>query len=144
MDKTSFTLGWLVGRRIAGQRGKRTPIAYLYGKDQVRLPPLPEWDIETYPHAVIACNQNGIYFLFAFTVPVYKEAADLVLYAAEGGAYRKWAGGSNWIGMGTTDFTAGEVLSLTNGSLVWANHDILYKESTEVCIATSDPIPVYE
>jgi hypothetical protein len=55
MDKTSLTLGWLVGRRIAGQRTKqKTPIAYLY--NGVQLPPLPEWDREKYPYAVIVAD----------------------------------------------------------------------------------------
>ena len=73
MDKASLTLGYLVGRQIAGQRRavEKTPVAYLYGKDKVRLPPLPEWDDKTFQYVYLSYTEDGagVYAIYAFTAP---------------------------------------------------------------------------
>ena len=141
MGKTSMTLGWLVGRRVAGQRTKqKTAVAYLY--NGVQLPPLPEWDKETYPYAYIV-HGNSTYKVRFCSVPLVALNISLILsntfssqgeheinYKLENGEWvdETYAGGC---------------------SAVWSNTDIYYKDSVPdvggtLAMAASDPIPVYE
>lgn len=123
---------------------KREPIAYLY--NGVRLPALPEWDRETYPFAVIVKYDDDIvatqYYLAFYATQADYDAdyayatkfwvQPCVKYLTRG-TYQEWE-----------SMTQDYVYATSEEVLIWANHDILYKGSTEVCRAASDPIPVYE
>lgn len=146
MDKASMTLGWLVGRQIAGQRKavEKQPIAYLF--NGVQLPPLPDWDKETYPYAVIhsAVSGGGYYlYLHSDTPSVHVESS----------AGELWYGTPNATTISMHVYPSFETewkYQLTYGGasamlkqVVWANHDILNSDGS-VYLSASDPIPVYE
>lgn len=132
MGKTSMTLGWLVGRQIAGQRSKqKTIVGYSY--NGTVLPALPDWDKETYPYAAIVFNSNtGVYALYVSTVQIAKDALAYV---------------------STYTLTDPNVWSLADehyatsfwylDKFFWSDHDILNSDGS-VYLAASDPIPVYE
>lgn len=149
MGKTSMTLGWLVGRQIVGQRRtqEKQPIAYLY--NGVQLPPLPEWDKEIYPYAVI----------YPYTTISANPVSGYKLRIAETLEY-----GQNDIGVNGFDLGIGEEYSSPDGSngwgdrteeqythwfpetsshIVWTNTDLFYADGN-LWFAASDPIPVYE
>jgi hypothetical protein len=88
MDKTSLTLGWLVGRRIAGQRRtklpdepEKEPIGYIYGEtydgeytwlEDTIYGPLPseeEWNRTEYPYAVMYYPGLFTHILFVSKEP---------------------------------------------------------------------------
>lgn len=145
MDETSLTLGWLVGRRIAGQR--RKPVAYLY--NGVELPPLPEWDKETYPYAFISHRKSdGVYELYACSrIPTHSPVTEgdgiVVWYPAQ--LYlctddKSWVFKTQY----SEELMEGNkvfVLDIRKDHL-WSNVDILNEDGT-LCLAASDPIPVY-
>lgn len=161
MDKTSLTLGWLVGRQIAGQRGKKT-VAYLYGEEQIRLPPLPELK---YKYAVIhkaTYNDNPIYFLVVSdTPPFYNNLLGLESIQIKAGANitekfvvfdmetLEWAvsvygdcDGLNVWSDGKDTLLTEKLYVSSLSNAVWTNVDI-EKDGT-LFLAASDPIPVYE
>ena len=157
LDPISMTMGWLVGRRIAGQRGKKQkePIAYLY--NGVRLPKLPEWDKETYPYAVIGYMVNlKVAYLFCGevefkisvgtlgspdTVFLHPTATTTILI------YSYEHGQSGWTEIPPlkSEYAEYEVVwsATPNNYFAWANHDVLNEDNTVYLIA-SEPIPVYE
>lgn len=132
MDKPSLTLGWLVGRQIAGQRKavEKQPIAYLY--NGVQLPPLPEGK---YPHLCIVKSWTD-YRLFMTSMPLVggvhtTEGTEYCVYTFADGD-DNWSFGFEGTGVGQWAMTA-----------IWTNTDIL-NEDGSVYLATSEPIPVYE
>lgn len=146
MDKTSLTLGWLVGRRIAGQRTKqKTIIGYSY--NGVVLPTLPEWDKETYPYAVIGkvSNYPDVYILvLGKKAPTYSSDTGKVTIAMTStneplqiakcaSPYSAWGGVADWAYYSCDFWT----------DFYWTNTDIL-NEDGSVYLSASDPIPVYE
>jgi hypothetical protein len=153
MDKTSLTLGWLVGRRIAGQRTKqKTIIGYSY--NGVVLPTLPEWDKETYPYAVMTTNtQGGV--VTSVRIVAYSEPMHLVLNTASVGSsyYLGVKAGNPFLTTGAWYFISHPTAEFTEKTLSydylytdephWANYDVLDKDGS-VYLAASDPIPVYE
>lgn len=158
MDKTSLTLGYLVGRRIAGQRTKqKTIIGYSF--NGVVLPTLPEWDKETYPYAVIYGYGTG----YAVTItdkPLklygFDDEGELFAaqdYSATNKVYTHYKtsylndGSSGW-----SEFPSYDLLvyglylrkyTTDEPNQIWSNHDILNEDGT-LYLAASDPIPVYE
>lgn len=169
MDKTSLTLGWLVGRQIAGQRRavEKQPIAYLF--NGVQMPPLPEWDREMYPYAAILGDSAGNFWnystrLILSTVPLL-YAGDNILYWSA--MYGTAAGSSiayEWSNLNDSmlityepgfiraenldeTFEAGGGASARGlaNNLLWANYDVYkHPSGTTLVLAASDPIPVYE
>lgn len=141
MDKTSLTLGWLVGRRIAGQRSKKTLVAYLYNGAQ--LPPLPEWDEEIYPYACIVQSSSTGYQFHAFSQNA-------------GYTNINWGSGYGYFGSTTSNVyenveagygidryaeewpelrsTCGRVLC---ENIIWANFDV--RDASGVILAASEP-----
>lgn len=150
MDKNSMTLGYLVGRQIAGQRRKK-PVAYLY--NGVRLPVLPEWDGEKYPYAFIvglSTSTGGINYDFVvcanpltyttarrpdfsyyYAVSLYGDGCTFDL---ENDEWVIWDVGKLLSG----NYEADKILFL------WSNHDIVNSADGSIYLAKSDPIPVYE
>lgn len=146
MDKTSMTLGWLVGRQIAGQRSKqKTPIAYLY--NGVQLPALPELDGLGY--LFIDNVGGGSYDLYLTPkLPVVKQ-----LPTGYGDNTGDWLcnvmGGQIWCykpDLGAWAFKMNletdEVGIWSFGQGLWSSHDV-YNEDGSLYLAASDPIPVY-
>ena len=141
LDPASMLMGWLVGRAVASHRGKREPVAYLY--NGVRLPPLPEWDKETYPYAFLGYSKRGdimddfpnYMMFFAKEVSFeYTTANAWGVYADTECEYYRVSG---W---GDVKQNASAV---TTSIITWANFDVQNEDGT-LFLAASDPIPVYE
>lgn len=137
IDRTSLTMGWLVGRQIAGMRTEtgKTPVAYLY--NGVQLPALPEWDKETYPHAFIAHTGKMFTYLFVLSDPTYLVGieGDWCIKCVNHSTLNKSTG--VWIpGSGNT-------IERSVHSLVWSNFDMVSRDGS-IAMSASDPIPVYE
>lgn len=130
-----YLLGQAVRMRLMA--GMREPVAYLY--NGVRLPGLPETEL---PYLVIILNEDdGNYYLGCFD---YKKTA--------------YADGK----VSFTSFMADELYVSANGRwtvsdatftgtrlAVWVNYDLYYTEGIEnvggtLCLAKSDPVPVYD
>lgn len=156
MDKTSLSLGWLVGRQIAGQRRtQKDAVAYLY--NGVQLPPLPEWDKTAYPYAFIrAVADYGLYELYVFkTEPSwFKPNLAVTFYGvADGNTYLKashyvghseyWDYSAPILGQSAlTEKTSGGYIQKSE-EVVWSNFKVLNKDGSP-WLEASDPIPVYE
>lgn len=116
--------------------GVREPIAYLY--NGVRLPKLPEWDKTKYPYAYIGTSgMDTTYYYLCFSDTL--ETARNI---------------SRIVGTGDENYTLadgewGPFLSTSSVAVIWTNTDIYYIDSLSevggtLCLAASDPIPVYE
>lgn len=108
------------------------PVAYLY--NGVRLQKLPEWDKETYPHAVIV--QTG---------SKYQLFLDTTFNAtSEGKISRLFARDQDW------GYTDGEWNESSSGGLshyvIWTNKDLYYSADAGggLFMEASEPVPVYE
>lgn len=158
---TGFVIG-LAGKPLPHLPPKKQPVAYLY--NGVSLPPLPEWDIETYPYATMVTSTDsqiesaGIVqfaLLFLTTAP---------LYTAKPSIYRDLVATDDCSGIcfminteyGVTDedwklstkyggnYTSGNtVYTITLATLRWVNYKIL-DENGELYRDITDPVPVYE
>ena len=132
MDKTSMTLGWLVGRQIAGHRRKKgTLVGYSY--NGVILPALPEWDREEYPYAFM--HKAMRYQLWVGKEITY-NGSDIGIAGAYLHCFSKTDGWNELPG-GT------DVMVCDISKVEWANFDVL-DENGAVVLNKSDPIPVYE
>ena len=158
IDPTAMMLGWLVGKRIAGQRGNKTPVAYLY--NGVELPEIPEWDKTVYPYAVILLYENSIgstvtkgYVSYIFAKPVtFFDSGTLGFYSPYRAYSLKDSNGKitmspsgKWM-LREDVTTTGEWYNVYGiyYTPIWANCDLRMKESGELYLEASDPIPVYE
>ena len=147
-DPTSMLMGWLVGRAIAGQRGKKAepsePIAYLY--NGVQLPKLPEWDKEKYPYAYITASTSPRRLILTATNKKVMRTNGTCSVTATN-PYDSYA---------VYELTDGEWVSGTyNGSFiaVWCSEDLYYSsvlsDDTDsdlagtLYLAASEPVPVY-
>ena len=147
MDKSSLTLGWLVGRQIAGQRRavEKQPVAYLY--NGVKLPALPK--VEGYPYAIIRSFPHYQYAYLSIA-PEYVFTTDwlgisavvrfpkglisyLVRWDGDDGLPSEWSEEAVISNSSDTNLEA----------ISWSNFDI-YTPSGDLYLAASDPIPVYE
>lgn len=151
MDKTSLTLGWLVGRRIAGQRTKQPdepaePVAYLY--NGVRLPELPELDKTVYPYAMITSSYEGEWVLLWYA----KEIGQLYVGTYPSGTTYKCFPLTAPYGLFELSDGTWEDRGINNNDQsfkiegyqpLWTNFDLLDVDGS-VYLAASDPIPVYE
>lgn len=158
LDPTSMLQGWIVGRRIAAQRGKREPVAYLY--NGVRLPKLPEWDKTVYPYAWII-EESGIitgdeyHYFYLECFPEQPKRNILGSFVTDSGAgtqlestYRKvipdYKGGGSDTDWGEFEEKAYSATVATSSyPPVWSSFDVLNHDGT-VYLAASDPVPVYE
>lgn len=133
MDKTSMTLGYLVGHRIAGQRTKKTLVGYSY--NGTVLPAPPERDKETYPYAYLV---SAFITLFVFSskplvvnsqILRTTEKTQVIKYSTDGEIVQQYEPDAD--------------VSVFDERPFWSNTDVIYKDSTDVYLAASDPIPVY-
>ena len=173
IDRTSLTLGWLVGKQMAAMRSNvgKTPVAYLY--NGLRLPKLPEWDKETYPYAYIysttswssttvklCCYQE----LFTAILPEWSGGWELlaggntkleskITYKTEDGlSDEEWSelsATSLNINLGSVEVNGelkpyrARVCTYPSDMIEWSNHSF-YVENGEEWIVAADPVPVYE
>lgn len=133
---------YFLGRRIAGQRRKqdRVPVAYLY--NGVRLPPLPEWDMEKYPYADIYYSENeyGNYVLRFKSKPFEKMIGfDALKFDDAATAYYR-AENDKWVYNSGSESSRGMTFYT---DFVWTNTDLILSDGT-VIMAASEPIPVYK
>lgn len=139
MDAKQWGLmGFIMGQKLRDMRQptEKEPIAYLY--NGVQLPPLPEWDKETYPYCIITAIGAKYYFR-AYTDPIVGGSATGRF--ADGSAeqiYCTLADGA-W-----GSFASSTVTSVNTSQTVWTNHDMISSSDGTVYFAASDPIPVYE
>jgi hypothetical protein len=157
MDETSLTLGWLVGRRIAGQRTKQKTVTG-YSYNGTVLPKLPELE---HPYAVIVTDASSPYaYLLCSSVPLkYEEYITWErLRATADGTQAVFACNSEWeqcaedyfenrSGIAVYfNFTADAVAYARTkiyGDILWANYDVLNYSDDSLYLSASDPIPVY-
>ena len=115
------------------------PIAYSY--NGVVLPPLPEWDKETYPYAFINASIGKV-------LKVSKEPALYGPYKPVGGASLiYWGANKTSVLSNGVWGSFGEESDSSNSastSKIWSNHDIINTEDGSVYLAASEPVPVYE
>lgn len=145
MDKNAIALGLQIGSILAGQRRKRVPVACLYGPTQERLPPLPKWDIKTYPYAIIKGQTLGgdtvRRWLYCFDSEPVVNYKGTLLSSVTTTMYM------------STNFQEGAGIAFSEPSgfsvmgidtMVWTNFDLKYENTGDVFFAASEPIPVYE
>lgn len=102
---------------------------YLY--NGIMLPPLPNWDKQTYPYALIT-NTGGLYALSTQVQDIYALTETVVapyLYTTVSDDRESWG-----------EFEMFESDTKTQVSPVWSNYDVYNKSGTVNCYA-SDPVP---
>ena len=149
-----FVTGLLIGMVSEGgmPETEKTLVGYSY--NGVVLPELPV--VEGYDYAVIG-HTDTYAFMFICTAPMgcrYYEShtSPYALYMPNGGSYRRYS----------VRRSTGEVVAITSGDVsgtnsfikmtnepLWSNQDIYYLDdnlelTADLCIAASDPVPVYE
>lgn len=149
MDKTSLTLGWLVGRQIAGQRRiqEKQPIAYLY--NGMQLPPLPESE---YPYAMICITDKYTELCLVKSVVGWEiftagslTYPSLRLSEADWQKWRLIDGVWSFYSAYQTDRIALGANGATQPTYQhWTSVDIVSIDTGELLLPASDPIPVYE
>lgn len=109
----------------------------------VRLPKLPEWDRMAYPYAAILLYESAAYF-HVVDKPFYsghEDVIELPLYTT--GLYW-WMirdRDSEWTYKGVWDSPDGWNADFSH--FAWTNTNI-FNTDNSICLAASDPIPVYE
>ena len=153
-DRKSWLTGFILG--LAGKPlslgGGKEPVAYLY--NGVRLPPLPEWDNETYPYAVIARDLypdgGALNVLYVHSTPfVTSDLTEKYGYVSvqveDGGQYMYWdcrsPDDAGWLGARIPIGSDAWEARITR--IIWANTTI-YNPDDSVYIDASEPVPVYE
>ena len=148
-NPSAMLLGFQVGQAIRRMRGKKKLVAYLY--NGVELPPLPEWDKEAYPYALMTIHGTG-YAIITTSQRLYKRiASDGKPYVVSKEQFlaQRYYHHPN-VGGWSHEATYSEYVPslgyyhLGHNSPFWVNFDILSVEDNSVWLAASDPIPVYE
>ena len=139
----SYTAGLVAGQSWCEEKIKtveKQPIAYLY--NGVQLPPLPEWDKETYPYAVIvdiSVPSDAVGSSGYWVVPqksVYTVSNNGIMDAVR---YDR-----GYVYEAETDtWRLGGISGSSTAFVKWANYDVC-DSSGNVYLSASDPIPVYE
>ena len=134
----------VVGKPFPITQGEKEPVAYLY--NGVQLPPLPEWDKETYPYAAMFRNMDtyGVYCFSKqpFTYSVNRYGVITIYHGTTSDTPAPYLSVEYDDGHWVTNSKTGA----SNRSLslyIWANYDIL-NEDGSVYLKASEPIPVYE
>ncbi|MBQ3504190.1 MAG: hypothetical protein IJA75_05760 [Oscillospiraceae bacterium] len=164
IDPVSMTLGWLIGCRIAGQRGKGgvmpeepevpvgEPVAYLYNSR--RLPGLPGWTKDYEIVTIVDPNLGDTYIKAAKGYTIESSwnitygthhttyGVDVVRSPLENWAWQEpVAQTDDWL------WSNSPYLNDYSTYPFWSNTDLICKndDGTEyVGLAGSEPVPVYE
>lgn len=143
LDPLSLWLGWKAGNWVARQRGKaKQPVAYLY--NGVRLPALPEWDKAKYPYVYISNGFSGIgrnYVCFQNIEYGKTDDGSRCIVVPVGTGMSGLYSNDQW--KEPTVTTEEKRIAIPNSTMLWANFDVLDEDGT-VCLAASEPVPVYE
>lgn len=137
----------LAGEPRLSSLKEQTPTAYLY--NGVRLPPLPEWDKEAYPYAIMEHTKSASYNIAYVTV-----AAQLTTEIIFTGEIVRVHGKSSYYHMSWYDEDGFPVqwdepvvsendYNTPLSSIMWSNFDIYHQDGT-IYLAASEPVPVYE
>ena len=135
-DHMSFWMGVALGLAGKGLPPMAQPTAYLY--NGVQLPPLPEWDKETYPYVIYTISgaiASSTPFIAkqGFGVMAFSSAPHLVCDLT-------W----DWNGERLSGW---EKVDESGSKMIhghwYTNHDILNTDGTVYCAAHDEPIPVY-
>lgn len=147
MTEITPTLGltaFFQGRRIAGQRQKKVPVAYLY--NGIRFPAIP--NSENFPCLMISYDPyvfgDGEHYLAWASSAPWKKAAYGFQMAQTGSGYGyeydantdSWKKGVEW-----EDKYANGLVFPVNP--IWTNTDALNQDGTVYLEATA-PVPIYE
>lgn len=142
MGKIDKILGFMAGQRIAGQRSKqKTIVGYSY--NGTVLPALPESE---YPYAII--HSTSQYFeLYLSSKPAVVYSGTVIGIAGPCKVIKYYAYQPDyvaWENAQYSDYTQTDYPYRTGfaNSAVWASYDICHKDSAEIYLAASDPIPV--
>lgn len=122
----------------------KTPIAYSY--NGIILPPLPEWDKETYPYAVVVYDTNKVRVVVASVPFVARETeySWVTVYSNADGYFCSWYGTNDNLKQIINDMATSNLsLSVYEHYDSWSNHDICFNNGS-VFIPASEPIPIYE
>ena len=160
LNPAALMQSFFVGEAVRRMRGKREPVAYLYGHvakegetpthtingvDYVGAvtPDIDTvWtDKKTYPYCIVASNENGIAVNFR-TAPIYivgveartNEDCTFVHYDLVDGV---WSFGYEY------SVSANSMFSKNISSWCWTSHVLCYEDGS-IALAASDPVPVYE
>ena len=123
---------------------ENAPAVYLY--NGVQLPPLPEWDMASYPYAIITTAMTGSSYNLRFykTVNYFSSTANLLYFGGDGNNVSVPC-----VGCSMTKYDAiwGELRTFDNQNssvpkAIWSNFDMEYEGT--LYLAASEPIPVYE
>lgn len=133
-----FTSGYLAG--LAGMPLAVVPmhdggntgeiVACLY--NGVELPPLPYWDAEKYPYAIIYTNSNAQQYVFDCQDTPY-TVSDNGTTIPENDEYTKRVVDGVWV----------DYASHFLGTVIWSNENVYYSTSGALFLEESDPEPVY-
>ena len=127
-------------------------MAQMYSYNGVELPPLPEWDKETYPYAVIRTYADGITItaiFFQSPLIEYQSSNDscYVIYPADTAtSYCACKlDGDTWsdVTVSTVDRTGMSRWRITIYTVFWSNFDIPNEDDGTTYLAASDPVFVY-
>ena len=136
-----------LGLCSVGAYAKKEPIGYEYGSINDVLPPLPEWDKETYPYAYVYLWSaiSGNYLLILSSTPAvptenYGGSVWDCYYPYL--VFSAFPSDSAWEQC-DLDYDRQLVGYTTSSGGQWCNTDMLFTDGTVFCKA-SDPIPVYE
>lgn len=166
MDKTSLTLGWLVGKQIAGQRKavEKQPVAYLY--NGVTAKDINEvWtDKKTYPYAFLArlgtSSTIRLYLTTSLCCARFEDGELHGFYVDEDCTmmvYNQASSDFSWYFFKKTTYKAKQVDTTMNP--LWTSEDMkrvnylgwsyeisdyAYELTEEIALPTSKPIPVFE
>lgn len=148
MGKNSLFKGLQVGGLIAGmQRVTKKPIAFLY--NGVQLPPLPAWDKEAYPYAVINYYKiTGEYTIYFAAPNAYCYENTFVYFGGSSdGEHVAAVQYTGTLEQGWYDYQEVENFNVclnwkVTSWAIWSNTDLEYDGT--LYLAASDPIPVYE
>ena len=148
-DPLSLVMGYRVGCAIRANRGKKTPVAYLF--NGVELPALPERDEKTYCCAFMLDYTDAIYLFFAsynlWAESVY-NGTKVSLAANNSGTMMKYqymTESDKWEYVTSGDSVANAAFTVESEpreKCIWNSADILNSDGS-VYLSASDPIPVY-
>ena len=162
-NPSAMLLGFQVGQAIRRMRGKREPVAFLYGHvakegetpthiiDDVGyvgvvLPKLPE--VEGHNNAYMRTSSSGAVRAHLTSVPLYETDDGRLLATADGTRHDfDCYDGTSWVEKTPSypEFSKDEFVIVAEGEntpLVWTKHDILSDDGTPY-FAGFNPIPIY-
>ena len=131
-------------------RQQKEPLAYLY--NGVQLPPLPEYDAEKYPYALIYYYSGAKSYMLVLgqSVPVFNPnswttavSSWVQFLSGEMFGYSFWTDKPErgWGSLGVTNVDGGNLSA--DQPFIWTNSDIINTTDNSVYLASSEPIPVY-